>query len=237
MKKTDLKALVKNIPSIPVHDCALTDECFNGMTLRVKERLDMQAASAFVESAVSSTIDMTTGNYTPEFLDFVIRMMTLRFFADIPVEEYEMGVAYELIYGTSIVSNVVDYIDGGYYAKLCAGVNSKVNYMRAIQESAPAMKVDQLMNTMQQMIASSSEAVEMINSTEFKDMIGRLGEATKKLAENQKTEEPKQEAEPAVSGQLVAFPAQTVEAAVTEAAAAAKPAPKKRSKKAVPKTE
>ena len=64
MKKTDVKALVKNIHNIPVHDVTLTDACFDGLTVQVKERLDMQGAAAFVESVVSSVIDMEAGNYT-----------------------------------------------------------------------------------------------------------------------------------------------------------------------------
>ena len=187
MKKLDLRTLSKNAPVSPIHEIALEGEGFGGVVIKVKEHLNMNEAAAFVRSIVDSVIDMDTMTYTPEFYYFTIDIMILEFYAGIPHDNCPLGKAFDLLTNTNLIEQVKAGIDETQLEWLIQGAEDKIRFLRNLLQSTAALKTEELLTAVQDMVHTGEQTMATFNTQEFQETLSRFNQMSENGAPEVRT--------------------------------------------------
>ena len=154
---------------------ALTLEWMDGKTIYVQPRLTLDEAMSFVDNVAGSCFDSTTGEYTPEILEFVTYINTLVCYAgfDAPTD---LKKAYRAVYETPIMKEVTECIDGEQYMELIDAIEEKLKYMVNASVATAGKQVSDAVVKLNSIIEEGNAAMDHMQSPEFTQAMQRMAE-------------------------------------------------------------
>lgn len=178
MKKSNINTFIKKMNKAEPVEVEIPEGCFAGMKIHIQGNLGIVDANSFVEEIVGSVVSMEDMTYQPEFLDFIVRLATLEYYAGFERGECPAEKLYDFVYRTDIYDLVHGHIDHVQYYALVNGARDKIEYIRNLQASAMSLKADELLDAMSNMISTGNEAVKAIDTKEFKDAVAAFVQPT-----------------------------------------------------------
>lgn len=206
MKKITMKALANKAPEFNTTVVELEGEQFAGVSLKVKNKLNFDEATRFVNTIVNTIIDAENMTYMPEFQDFVTKLVALEMYAGLPQDDCPIEKSYALIYGTDIFEQVFKHIATSQWSELTDGIDSRIHYIRDMQTSAAALKGEEVLGVLQAMVETGNEAIKGVNTKEFADAVRQLSRQTDSDAANDAEQfDSKVPGDTQASGKIVPF--------------------------------
>ncbi len=164
-------------------DVALDGKPYHGLTLHVKQNLELKDAMGFVQDIVTTCIDDEKADYMPESFEFAVRLYTLYHYANIDLTK-NANNAYTAIYCTDLYDRVLRVIDSAQHACLISAASARIDHWRKMMESSVATKVMELMQKIDGMVAGTNEVIGAVNGEAFQNAVEQI----KKYMETQKNE-------------------------------------------------
>ena len=130
-----------------------------GIELDVKVRLSMKEAMAFIKDVVLSCINMDDMEYTPEALDFAMRVGVLHRYAGVDTPK-SLDKAWDVVYGTGILDEICACIDLDQLKTLEDAANSRITYLRDMQVALAGDKMQKLFSRMEEMVGEGAEIID-----------------------------------------------------------------------------
>lgn len=146
---------------------------FNEHELIVKTELDLVDSVDFVGSIVESCIDQVTGMYNPEVFDFACRVNTLVFYAGVQTPT-DLDKAWDVVYHTDLVSIVMRNIEPEKYVSLIDAAKKRIEFLKDVFVAERASVAHNLLARIDKMISDSNNALDELNSEEFKQSLGNM---------------------------------------------------------------
>ena len=139
--------------------------------MSVKYALSLEEMLQFVEDVVSSCVDMESGEYRPEILDFAIKAETITMYTNFNTPT-DTGKFYDLIYHTNVVEQVVGLVNHDQYRELKMAINDKIAHLVLMMESQNAMKAEEVLNRVN---AVSEQLEAVFSGIDFNEVNSALG--------------------------------------------------------------
>ena len=147
--------------------------------LHVKWTLSFSEALSFVRSIVGSCVNEESGEYNPEVFDFAVSVNILDYYAGIKgLTPEKMDKAYHIVYNTDLVDQVTAKVNNYQLNKLIDAARQKVDHKAAALVSMSTMRLNRLMNSMDEVMKLSQETMDEINSESFQE---KMSEAIKAI--------------------------------------------------------
>lgn len=124
----------------------------------VKYNISASDMRDFVNAVVRSCFDEETGEYQPEYMDFMTRVCIATFYAGVELPA-DINDGYDILYGTCLIDNIVELINTRQLDEICRAIKSKVSYVTNTGITATVRRVND--------IASSIENLQKV----FEDMM------------------------------------------------------------------
>lgn len=164
-----LESVVKeNIVSIPMNGA-------EDVTITIRRTLPLKDMMQFVENVVSSCVNAQTASYTPEIKEFVIRSEILTTYANFNLPS-NVEKQYELVYGTDVVVQVMEYINWNQLAEIRAAIDSRIDHEVKMIETVLAAKTNEMIARIEAMTEQFEAAFGGINGNEFNEVVKKLSE-------------------------------------------------------------
>ncbi len=169
-KKVTFNMIAADIPKAETKELRFgTDGQF---VMQVKHRLDFQEAVQFVRSVAGSCVDENNGEYNPELFDFAVRVNILTEYAGVTgLDADKMDRAFRVVYESPLVQMVTELIDNDQLGRLVEEARERMEYLANAMANASAARMSELVARMDAMIDSGKEAMEMLDSDSFKEML------------------------------------------------------------------
>lgn len=136
----------------------------------VKVTLSMKEALMFVNDVSGMCIDLKTGTYRPELLDFAFKMFTLIYYAGLSVPS-NPEKAYDVVYRTDIYIRLEDEINRSQHDELYHSIVDRVEYMKNMLVSSQTSLLNDLIQKMDNIIDEGNKTMNTLSSEEFKEQI------------------------------------------------------------------
>lgn len=146
-------------------------------TITVKRSLDISDAMSFIDSIVLPCADVSSGRYSPELFDLMVRMSTLVYYAgfDVPEPgEENVAIAYDVLYNTDIYDRVRAVVDGEQFQSLVYGAKECVEHAKEMIVSSQASRLNELLEKMDAMMHDGAAAIEELSDSKMVTGIGDL---------------------------------------------------------------
>lgn len=164
-----LESVVKeNVVSIPMNGA-------EDVTITIRRTLPLKDMMQFVENVVSSCVNAQTSSYTPEIKEFVIRSEILTTYANFNLPS-NVEKQYELVYGTDVVVQVMEYINWNQLAEIRAAIDSRIDHEVKMIETVLAAKTNEMIARIEAMTEQFEAAFGGINGNEFNEVVKKLSE-------------------------------------------------------------
>lgn len=155
---------------------------WNGITISVKNRLNIKEVSEFV-SFVSEASFTDSESYAPEAFEFAVSLATIEKYTDFEMPE-SLEDKYSLIMFTDIVDKITEYIDATeQYANMIDASKEKIDYKIEVNIDLVKKQVNDLFNTMHVVLERLNGAFKEIESLDVQNMIKKLESG--ELSENE----------------------------------------------------
>lgn len=175
-KKFTINTLMASIPEINKIDVKLEGEFFKDITLQVRRTLPLEDAMNFVRDIVATCIDDEQAEFLPELFDFAVRMYVVMYYANVDLSK-DAKKAYRILYDTDLFEQVYAHVNTAQSSNLILSAEKRIEHWKNILSSSVAGKVTEMMHKMEDVVASSAEMAETIDSEDFKAAVMRLADA------------------------------------------------------------
>lgn len=108
--------------------CEYTDATWRGLDIHIRTCLSLEEMMTFVHDVVSSCFAENTGEYLPEIKDFATRCSILESYAGFELPK-RVSEKYELVYGTDIISFIVQYVEQAQFNNMLASIDKKIDHL------------------------------------------------------------------------------------------------------------
>lgn len=134
--------------------------------IEITRTLSLMDMLQFVENVISSCIDVDTGTYTPEVLDFAIKEEILTKYANFRLPS-SIEKRYELIYNTDAVDQVTEHINQVQLHEIRNAIDARINYSLSIITGALTGKVNEMTSQLNEFVRSAKKAFTGINPNDI----------------------------------------------------------------------
>lgn len=174
MKKVTYKQLAANLPEREVVVVNLGED-FGNAEVSVKKRLTMKELSAMSADIVNSVIDMEKGEYNPEYLSLIGKIMELKHYAGISIGANDLEAAYRVIRETDLYELAIgQYTDLSQRREAMENARVRIEYMKNMLLSTAGRKTMELLSAMEEMMGSVSGAVDRLSGVDMNKMMAHL---------------------------------------------------------------
>lgn len=169
---------------------------WNGLEIEVKKVLPLAQMLGFVEGVVSSCFDSDTGEYKPEFKDFLIRCAIIEMYTNIEMPE-NVESKYRLVYETDIMQSIIPSISRSQYDVIMEAIDKKIEHTAQSNIQALTQQLNEIANKFAELEDSFSKVFDGVDSQMITDMAsavtnnGITEETLLKMAMDQKERESK----------------------------------------------
>lgn len=170
-KKMTFNMVAAKMPKPETIDIAI--DWMDNATISVQKYLSVEEAVSFVNETVASCFDVETGNYSPEMLDFVVKVNTLVCYAGFDAPK-DLKKAYRVVYETNLVRLVLAEIDNVQYGMLLNTIEAKLKYMVDASIAAASKQINDAMTELNHIMENGTSAMEVMQSPEFSEMMQRM---------------------------------------------------------------
>lgn len=178
MKKITYKQLAANLPEREVVVVNLGED-FGNAEVSVKKRLTMKELSAMSADVVNSVIDMEKGEYNPEYLNLIGKIMELKHYAGISIGANDLEAAYRVIRETDLYELVIgQYTDLSQRREAMENARVRIEYMKNMLLSIAGHKTMELLSAMEEMMGSVGGAVDRLSGVDMNKMMAHLNGIT-----------------------------------------------------------
>lgn len=151
----------------------------NNIEVPVKSYIGLVDMIKFVREVRDSCFEDETMEYLPEAKDFAIRINTLVYYAGVAVPT-DTSKAYDLLYGTDIYNMVFEHIDDHQYYQIMCSIDDAIEHKRELIRESHASEGREILGKINELIDSTDDAVDKMNSDEFRNMFSGLMNAQAK---------------------------------------------------------
>lgn len=156
----------ENVISIPIDGVEDT-------VIEITKTLPLQDVVEFVEIVAESCVDLSTGDYMPQVLDFVIKKELLTRYANFTMP-HNAKKQYELIYGTNVVDLILPYINQAQFQEIRASIDRKIKFMLDCVCSIATSNITQMINKLDSMVEQNNAVFDSINEDDINNMLSNL---------------------------------------------------------------
>lgn len=136
-------------------------------TLPIKKMLE------FVDDVVATCVDIDSGSYLPEVYELALNLAMLHHYAGFEKAK-DIEKAYRVVRETDICERVFELIDHKQYHEIVVAIDDRISFALQVMAVASGSSVMKLINKMDDVINSSTEALGALNSDEMHGMLDEL---------------------------------------------------------------
>lgn len=140
----------------------------------VKRSLSVTEMLAFVNNVVESVFD-SDGNYTPEAMDFAVRLNILTRYANFTMPK-DVLKQYEFVYGTDAVDAVTEFINMTQLKEITAAIKRKVDYACSINVSTVQRELMKLVTSFSELQANTEKIFDGVSNDDLNRLVSALAE-------------------------------------------------------------
>lgn len=159
------------------------DGAHDSIEIDVKRTLGINDAMEYVNSIVKLCADSAVPRYSPEAIDFSMRICTLASYAGIPIPDKDnLDKAYRVVYETPLYSRVIGAINKEQNGVLIDAAMKMIEFEKKTMLSAAAMQINELITKLNAFMEDSTELVSGLSSDEFRKQLDELVRLTQTLS-------------------------------------------------------
>lgn len=145
-----------------------TDVAFN-----IQKTLPLSEVMSFVTEVVESCVDGANGEYIPEAYDFAIRVGVLNYYSNLKLPA-SIEKQYTLAYETSAFDQILAHINTNQFRAIVDAIDKKIAYMTNIMLSAISSKVNEIIDTFNNMTQSNEDVLNNIDPKIISEIASRI---------------------------------------------------------------
>lgn len=143
-----------------------------GLEVIVKRFISVPEMLMFVNNVVESAFDKD-GNYTPEAMDFAVRINVLTRYANFTMPK-DVLKQYELVYGTDAVETVMGFINTNQLNEITSAIQRKVKYACDINVSVVQRELMKLVDSFNELQTSTEKIFEGVSGDDMNRLVSAL---------------------------------------------------------------
>lgn len=149
---------------------------WNGLDVVVKKRLSLVDVAGFAASVAGNCVSRDTGEYRPEFYDFMIANNIIEYYTNISMPE-DAEKRYAMICAIRpLISEVLAHIDNEQYNNLIGAIDLKIAYIANSNIDAAIRKVNDAYNSLNEFVKTTAEMIEGVDPELFNNFINAVSE-------------------------------------------------------------
>ena len=177
-KKISYKTVASKLPVHPVTAVMLEGDIFDGTTIQVKYRLSLTEMNSLISDIVNTIIDMQTGEYNPEYMVLVERMLLLKHYAGIQIGKTDLGAAYRVLFETDLYTQAMQHADNSQVDEVLNAVSARVNFLKEMIIATAGHKAVELLTQMEQLMNSVENMSSDMSGEQISHLISMFGDLT-----------------------------------------------------------
>lgn len=167
-KKITFNMLAAGLPKIEKQMVEYGD-----LQIQVTPTLPIKKVVQFVDDVVSTCVDIETGTYLPEALNFAFDCAMLNHYAgfDKPTDAEK---AYRVIRETDICEVVREVVSHAQLHEIKSAIHERIKFMLDMMSSSSATNVAKLLDRMDTVMSDSQNVVETLQSVDLQKSLAEV---------------------------------------------------------------
>ena len=180
VKKVSINALEKALkPNTVEIQMAGNEE----VTIVVTPTLSLVDTLVFVSEVVDSVVDMETGTYRPEMLEYMTRYCVMTMYANLSLPKDPEKV-YSLMYQTGVFNQIHNEINAEQYLDISKIIENKIKHRLEMIRTSVVKQAEEYLDMMQSFTESAEPLFANLNE-------GDVASLMKKMSEEERLDEAK----------------------------------------------
>lgn len=146
---------------------------WNGLEILIKRNLNFDEMMGFVESVTDLCFSEETNTYLPQIKDFAIKAFIISNYANIELPK-NSDKKYELIYGTDIITRILDVIDPVQFGDIMHAIDIKLDYMADSNITALNKSILEVSNIIEKFGNKFEESMGGLDTESMANLVDRL---------------------------------------------------------------